>query len=468
MNIGYDQQGNEADSYNMSNGTSPPGEPTIMGAYVQDKIELEDLVLNVGVRFDRFDFGSEAPESWDNLYLSGPRIDHDPQPTYMNQYISANDDTSTPDVNEGDAAWAAEMADPTSDVLEQYNARATGKWGAVDPYTYISPRIGISFPVSDKTVLHAQYGKFVQHPILNRLYLSDSRFAANQTQGNMVESPNGALKPERTIQYEVGFAQQLGGFAAIDLTGYYKEVRDYTMLSNRNNATINGAEFSWAQFSNGDYGVVKGLSAALKMRRLNGVLIDVNYTYQTANGTGSDPSSNFMIAWTGENYPKSINPLDFDQRHTGSVMVDYQAGRIAGLFNLDLNATYQFGSGTAYTPSTLQSAVFGRGWYEPVAAINSGFQPWTSMMDLRINFGNIAGLGVSAYILVLNALNTENVVSVYPGTGSAGEDGWLNTSEGEVWLKGNPIGESFYEDRLRNPSRWQNPRMIRVGVAYSL
>ena len=90
------------------------------------------------------------------------------------------------------------------------------------------------------------------------------------------------------------------------------------------------------------------------------------------------------------------------------------------------------------------------------------------MMDLRINFGNIAGSGVSAYILVLNALNTENVVSVYPGTGAAGEDGWLETSEGEVWLKGNPIGESFYEDRLRNPSRWQNPRMIRVGVAYSL
>ena len=421
MNIGYDQQGNEADSYHEINGISPPGEPTIMGAYVQDKIELEDLVLNIGVRFDRFDFGSEAPASWDALYLSNGRIDHD----------------------------------------------ASG-YSKVDPYTYISPRFGVSFPVTDKTVLHAQYGKFVQHPILNRLYLSDSRFAANQTQGNMVESPNGSLKPERTIQYEVGFAQQLGGFAAIDLTAYYKEVRDYTMLSNRNNATIDGAEFSWAQFSNGDYGVVKGLSAALKMRRLNGVLIDVNYTYQTANGTGSDPSTNFMIAWIGENYPKSINPLDYDQRHTGSVMMDYQAGRIAGLFNLNLNATYQFGSGTAYTPSVLQSAVFGRGWYEPVASVNSGFQPWTSMMDLKINFGNIAGTGVSAYILVLNALNTENVVSVYPGTGSAGEDGWLETSEGEIWLKGNPIGESFYEDRLRNPSRWQNPRMIRVGVAYSL
>ena len=139
MNIGYDQQGNEADSYDFTNSITPPGEPVILGAYIQDKIELEDLTLNVGMRFDSFDFGSEAPASWDALYLSNGRIDRD----------------------------------------------ASG-YEKVDAYTYISPRVGMSFPVTDQTVLHAQYGKFVQHPILNRLYLSDSRFAANQTQGNTV------------------------------------------------------------------------------------------------------------------------------------------------------------------------------------------------------------------------------------------------------------------------------------------
>lgn len=421
MNIGYDQQGNEADSYDEATGTSAPGEPVIMGAYVQDKIELEDLVLNVGLRYDRFDFGSEVPDSWEMLYLNDGRIDHD----------------------------------------------ASG-YKTVDPYTYISPRLGVTFPVTDQTVLHAQYGKFVQHPILDRLYLSDSQFAANLTQGNMTVSPNGGLKPERTTQYEVGFAQQLGIFAAVDLTAYYKEVRDYTAMSNRTGARVDGAEFIWAQYQNGDYGVIKGLSAALKMRRMRGILIDVNYTMQWANGTGSDPATNFNIAWIGENYPTSINPLDHDQRHTGSVMVDYQAGRIAGLFDLGVNGLFQFGSGTAYTPSVMQSAVFGRGWYQPVAAVNSAYKPWTSTLDLRINFSNIAGTGVTAYVLVMNALNTVNVRSVYEGTGSAGEDGWLESSEGQTWVKGNPLGAEFYEDRLKNSGRWDSPRMVRFGLTYSL
>lgn len=421
MNIGYDQQGNEADNYDATTGTTAPGQPVILGAYIQDKIELEDLVLNIGLRYDNFNFGSEAPTAWDEIYLDGGRIDHE-----------------------------------------------TSGYSTVDPYTYISPRVGVTFPVTDQTVLHAQYGKFVQHPILNRLYLSDSQFAANLTQGNMTVSPNGSLKPERTTQYEIGFAQQLGAFAAIDITGYYKEVRDYTAMSNRQGAMVDGAEFSWAQYENGDYGVVKGLSTALKMRRMRGVLIDVNYTMQWANGTGSDPATNFNIAWIGDNYPTSVNPLDYDQRHTGSVMVDYQAGKVAGLFDLGVNALYQFGSGTAYTPSVMQSAVFGRGWYQPVAGVNSAYKPWTSTLDLRINLSDIAGTGLTAYVLIMNALNTENVNSVYEGTGSTGEDGWLATSEGQTWIKGNPLGASFYEDRLKNPGRWDTPRMVRFGLAYSL
>ncbi len=421
MNIGYDQQGNEADSYDFTNSITPPGEPVILGAYIQDKIELEDLTLNIGMRFDSFDFGSEAPASWDALYLSNGRIDRD----------------------------------------------ASG-YEKVDAYTYISPRVGMSFPVTDQTVLHAQYGKFVQHPILNRLYLSDSRFAANQTQGNMVVSPNGSLKPEKTTQYELGFAQQLGNVAAVDITGYYKEIRDYTMMANRDNAFIDGAQFSWSQYMNGDYGVVKGLSAAVKMRRTKGVLIDVNYTMQWANGTGSDPASFFNIAWIGDNYPTSVNPLDFDQRHTGSVMVDYRGGNFMNLCDLGINALYQFGSGTAYTPSTIQSAVFGRGWYNPIGAINSSFKPWTSTLDIRVEFDDIVGTGLTAYLLILNALNTENVVGVYEGTGEAGEDGWIASPEGQVWLKGNPIGENFYYDRLRDSSNWSNPRMVRFGLSYSL
>ncbi|MCH8012300.1 MAG: carboxypeptidase regulatory-like domain-containing protein [Candidatus Marinimicrobia bacterium] len=422
MNIGYDQQGVKTENYKKQTAAQAPGKPFIMGAYLQDKIELDDLILNVGVRLDYYDFNTEAPKTYDNLFLTKGRIDRD-----------------------------------------------KAEFKEVETYTYISPRIGFSFPVTDRTVFHAQYGQFVQHPILNRLYLSDSRLAANLTQGNMTESPNATLKPERTTQYEVGFAQQIGDFAAVDVTGYYKEIRDYTLLANRLGATIDGAEFIWAQFMNGDYGVVKGVSVGVKSRRVLGILADVNYTSMWASGTGSDPSTNFIIAWIGENYPKAINPFDYDQRHTGSVMVDYRGAKMLGLFDLGGNVLYTFGSGTAYTPSVIQSAVFGRDWYQPVAAVNSSYRPWTSSLDLKIDFERILGTGVSAFIQVKNALNTENVVSVYPGTGQVDSDGWLKTAEGQVYLKADPTTrETFYTDRLSNQGRWSSPRMVLFGLTYNL
>ncbi|UCH09512.1 MAG: TonB-dependent receptor [Fidelibacterota bacterium] len=421
LNTGYTLDGKENDKYNYARSAMPPGKPVILGFYLQDKIELEDMILNVGIRYDYFDFATDVPETYDYLYLKDGHID-----------------------------------------------RETSGFSVTKPYTYLSPRVGFSFPVTDQTVLHAQYGEFVQHPILNRLYLSDSRLAANLTQGNMVVSPNGKLKPERTTQYEIGFAQQVSDFAALDITGYYKEVRDYTLMKNRDNAFVDNAKFNWAQYENGDYGLVKGVSASLTVRRIRGLMARASYTLQWANGTGSDPITNWNIAWTGDQYPTAVNPLDYDQRHTGSVMVDYRTGQLFGLFELGTNALWRFGSGLAYTPSLQQSEVFGRGWYAPVAGINSGYGPWTSSMDLRLDLDTIAGSGVSLYVLVLNAFNSENVIDVYPTTGEAGTDGWLETPAGQVWLLGRPESASYYDDRLRDPGRWDNPRIVRIGLTYGL
>ncbi len=421
LNTGYTLDGEETEEYDFERGSVAPGKPVILGAYIQDKFELEDMILNVGVRFDYYDFGTDVPATYDTLWLTEGRLDRD-----------------------------------KSNFEEQ------------EPYSYISPRIGFSFPVTDRTVLHAQYGTFVQHPYLDRLYLSDTRLAANLSQGNMTQAPNGKLKPERTTQYEVGFAQQIGDYVALDITGYYKEVRDYTLLKNRTGSTLNGAIFSWAQLVNGDYGVIKGVSTSLTVRRVRGLMARGSYTMQWANGTGSDPATNWNVAWTGDEYPTSINPLDYDQRHTGSVMVDYRTDRLFGMFELGINALYRFGSGLAYTPSVKESDIFGEGWYQPVAAINSGYAPWTSMVDLRFDLDNLFGTGVSAYVLVLNAFSAENVDDVYPGSGEAGTDGWLEMPEGQVWQLGRDMGPTYYEDRLRTCGRWGSPRIVRFGLTYGL
>jgi len=417
-NLGYSVDGKESGV-----GFQDAGNPVILGAYVQDKIELEDLIVNVGVRYDYFNPNTQEAADWTDIYTKDGALD-----------------------------------------------RETSGFKDVEAYTYINPRIGFSFPVSDKTKIHAQYGKFTQHPILNRLYLSDTRLASNLTQGNMTVSPNPSLKPEQTTQYEVGLTQQLGGYAALGITGFYKEVRDYTMMANLVASKVNGALFNWSQYMNGDFGVVKGMSFNLNMRRVNGLMANAGYTLSFAEGTGSDPASNWNIAWTGDTYPTMINPLEYDQRHTGSVMLDYRLGTDGGLMaNTGVNLLYQFGSGTAYTPSLTESAIFGRGWYAPTAALNSAYKPWTSTLDLKIDRNiNVAGYGVSVYLLVLNVLDTDNVDEVFPGSGDAGNDGYLNTLAGKTWVSGNPDAVDFYNARLQDPRNWDAPRQIRLGLSFKL
>ncbi len=417
-NLGYSVDGKDSGV-----GFQDAGNPVVLGAYIQDKIELEDLIVNIGVRYDQFNPNTQEATDWASIYMSNGAVD-----------------------------------------------KAASGYRDVEAYTYINPRVGFSFPVSDKTKIHAQYGKFTQHPILNRLYLSDTRLASNLTSGNMTVSPNPSLKPEQTTQYEVGLAQQIGGYAALGITGFYKEVRDYTMMANIVGAKVNDALFSWAQYMNGDYGVVKGFSFNLNMRRVNGLMANASYTLSFAEGTGSDPASNWNIAWTGDTYPTMINPLEYDQRHTGSVMIDYRLGEDGGLLaNTGVNLLYQFGSGTAYTPSMTESDIYGRGWYAPTAAVNSAYKPWTSTLDAKIDRSiNIAGFDASVYLLILNVLDTDNVDEVYPGSGDPASDGYLDTYGGKTWATGNPDVVDFYNARLQDPRNWDSPRQVRVGINFGL
>ena len=449
-NIGYNIFGDQTDKYALDDHSQEPGNALQMRYYLSDKIELSDVVMNVGLSFESFNPNTYAPDSdgdgvgddagFDNLYTVNGRIDR-----------------------------------------SRAGADGTNKWEKVATERAIQPRLGFSFPVTDRTNFHAQYGQYWQAPPLVNLYLSDSRLAANLTQGNMTTSPNPTLKPEKTTSYEIGFSQQIGQQAALDITGFYKEVRDYLLMKNRTNSMLDGSEFSWAQITNGDFGVTQGFSLNVRMRRVKGFIADLNYTMMWARGTGSDPQSNFNIAWTGDTYPTIINRLDFDQRHTGSLMVDYRSPARSGLFaDLGANAVFTFGSGTGYTPSVKESAVYGRGWYTPVAAVNSGSLPWTKNLDLRVDKGiSIAGVKLNAYLLIRNVMNTQNVNAVYPSSGQAGEDGWISTPEGQTWLNSqktnypNVDAASLYHDQTNGPGfgadpRFGIPRMVRFGVEINI
>jgi len=424
----------------LDSGLDGAKHPVLGAFYVQDKIELSDLVLNLGLRADYMDARDKKPEDPYHIKLKEGKMDPD---------------------------------------------------GLVDTEgnLSISPRIGISFPVTDRTVFHAQWGKFVQQPELQYLYTGWDFFAGQLSQGNQVTVGNPDLKPVKTTSYEIGIGQQLGMNASLSITAYYKEIRDLIVLKNRTGA----APFVYPQYQNGDYGAVKGLSFTFRLRRTERVAANVNYTLQYARGTGSTSDSDFYITWIGnEYYPTFLAPLDYDQRHTLSGNVDFRLQPNDGpvLFgthpfgNMGLNVLAQFGSGFPYTPKRIGDTVFGARFLTafPVAATNSVYSNWSHHISLRLNKTlDYSGMQFDVYLWVVNVLGSkqpfnrknnqeEYLYGLYEATGRPDDNGWLNTPEGQKWIEDNhgERAEALYRARINNPYNWDEPRQIRLGVRFNV
>ena len=449
-NLGYNIYGDEWNgTYNQDDHMLAPAEPTQTRFYVQDKLEFKDVVVQLGVSFETIDTGAMAPDSdgdgygdsdgFNNLYFNRQRVDRN---------------------GDGNGNFV---------------------WKTVKKETATHPRIGFSFPVSDRTVFRANYGTHWQSVPMSFLYLSDSQLSADILAGNATASENPALKPERSTQYEIGIEQRIGAFASLKVEGFYKESKDYLTLANRTDAFTNtgGADTqqNWAQYQNGDVMVSQGLTTNFEMRRTRGLYAQANYTYSEARGTGSYGGQNFYITWIGtdDGYPKAMNLLDYDQTHTANVILDWRSPDATGaLANTGFNAVMSFGSGTRYTPSQIYSTVFENRWEFPEGPVNSGTMPTYTNLDLRVDRQvSLGALNANLYVSVFNALDSEQVNDVYHGTGNVAEDGWVATESGQQWLANrlaqNPDVDAaaMYQDNLAFPARWGAPRTVRVGLNIS-
>jgi len=449
-NLGYNIYGDEYQgSYQQDDHMLAPAEPTQSRFYIQDKLEFKDVVLQVGLAFETIDTGAMAPDSDGDGYGDSDGFNY----LYFDrQRVNRNGDGNGNHV-----------------------------WKKVKKETATHPRLGISFPVSDRTVFRANYGTHWQSVPMSYLYLSDSQLSADILSGNATASENPALKPERSTQYEIGIEQRVGSFASLKLEGFYKESKDYLTLANRTDAYTNtgGADVqqNWAQYQNGDVMVSQGLTTNFEMRRTRGLYAQANYTYSESRGTGSYGGQNFYITWIGtdDGYPKAMNLLDYDQTHTANVILDWRSPNATGaLANTGFNAVMSYGSGTRFTPSQIYSTVFENRWEFPEGPVNSGTYPVYTNLDLRVDRAiNIGGLVANAYVAVYNALDAEQVNAVYNGTGNVAEDGWVATESGQQWLA-NRLSQfpdidaaALYQDNLAFPSRWSRPRTVRVGLNVS-
>jgi outer membrane receptor protein involved in Fe transport len=449
-NYGYDVYGNEITDAGDING---PRQPVYWGAYIQDKIEYNDLVVNAGIRLDIFD----------------------------NDDIKFIDDPTTPTIIEG--------PDNPSVDANTFEYKATGIQ-KVKPFKALSPRLGFAFPVSDRTVFHVQFVKLIQSPSLNQLYIGRGSQGVNWSGGNFIPSPVGFdLDPERTTSYEVGFTQQFSDVAAFDISAYYRDIKGQIQVI-RQITTVNSIAKGYNTLANGDFATTRGFELSFRLRRTNRIQAQANYTFASALGTGSTGNSFVGSVENGTQLPTIISPLDFNQVHRGAINFDYRFGENDGgpiLERLGLNLLFTFNSGHPYTLSQGSIGQQGAGTgalvendprsRNPLEAIGASTTPWNFSIDMRLNKAlSVGPLTADFYIYVQNLLNTRNVLNVYGRTGNADNDGFLdnpNLSGAIINSYGPRYVDLYNKINIANGAAyrfvtgndlWGTPRQIRFGL----
>jgi len=421
---GYDSLGNESDNEGVFNETK---HPINLGIYVQDRFDWRGLIVNAGLRFDYFDYKAQKLK-----------------------------DLSDPFGGDG--------------ILDEADLEDSEK------FTRVSPRLGISFPVSDRTQMHINFGKFFQRPDLNRLYVGYDFFETRVSAGSYypIGSPN--LKPEKITQYEFGINHQLGDNTAFEVVAYYKDVTDLTQIFHQS-----AVPTAYDYYANTDYGTVKGFDFNLTMRRTRNVSLQMKYSLSYATGTGSYANTQFNIAWkNAQGAPKQTFPLDYDQRHSLIGIVDVRTGKGEGpkigdyfpLENFGLNTVIQLASGLPYTPTKIYDGVSPNASVQqiPTGSINSANLPWTFVIDMKMERTfKVGNYNLVPYLWIKNLLDRDNVLGVYEGTGEANTSGYLETAEGQIRAS-DPVYTEFasrYDFAQQNPKNYGNPRMIMLGLRMS-
>ncbi len=403
--------------------------PKTWSAYFQDKFEREGVIVNAGLRLD-------------HINVDTPALLRDSSP----------------------------LADgPFPDSLD--NADLVGN----KTYARISPRLGIAFPVDEKTQLRFNYGQFYQQPNLQDLYVSYRfiEYYLNQA-SYFVPFGNPNLKPERTTAYEVGIARQIGDRMRLDVTAYYKDVKDLVEVT-----SIPASPQGFSSYRNRDFATIKGLDVGFAMRRTRNLTASVNYSLSYAQGTGSVSNTQRNIAWTQSQPPKQTAPLDFDQRHKISINLDFALEHGRGpawngwrpFEDLGINLLYNVGSGTPYTPTTVFNEVtLASVSSQPTGPLNSRYGPWTQTIDVKATRGfQVGPTRLAASLWILNLLDTRNPINVYSSSGSATTTSWLNTEDGQTYLVNAATagldGLGLYRLAENDPGLFTNPRLVRFGIS---
>lgn len=516
-------------------------QPTYLAFYLQDKFSINSLLFSVGLRVDYFDahqdvlkdpylfrdaytvkdlkakgFGSEtllegASDDW-YVYVS--------QRSYYNENLTPeNMDVSVIGYRSGDN-WYDANGDLVTDPETELSLNTAGPilknkldetditkveadaFTSYSPNWSVMPRISFSFPVSDNSLFYAHYNIVTSRPTNLAINPITYMFIEDYST-SLINNPN--LKPQRSIDYEIGFRQKIGEKSALSLSAYYSEKRDQIQSFRYTGAYPT----TYYSYKNQDFGTVQGFTVSYELRRIKNISFRANYTLQFAKGTGSSASSNAAIIASGQPNLRTLTNLSFDQRHRIGATIDYRfdggvdyngpvtrtvkkgtntVREIKWFQNAGITLLFSAASGMPYSRSSTPNSTFVSGTTSRLkGTINGSYRPWIFQCDLRIDKtfmlnlygknakdkdGNSKGVKpgyLTVYLDVQNLLNLKNILYVYDYTGNPDDDGFLSAVEYQSIIEAQTDRSAFvnyYNMIMQDPYNYSQPTRVSLGIQF--
>jgi len=361
--------------------TSKPFTPITASAFVQDQVSYKGIIINAGLRFDYINSNSLARRS-----------------SVIGSFIPV-------------------------DFPDSFFTQATPKF-------QVSPRLFVSYPITDRSVFSVSYGVFYQMPQPTNMYdgFNTTRLRGNQALGD----PN--IDVQRTNQYQVGYNLQVNDEFAFDVTAYFKDI--YNQVGVRYIPTVPDA---YSEYSVGEYGSTRGVEFTLRKRPSSNFATSLNYTLASARGTASNVGSNLNATFsvdpfTGENiFPLTEYYLSSDVTHRliGDVTFFFMKDEGPEIFgvhplaNSSINLLGTFRTGTPYTKLNFNGIQVGEFNGERQPSFFNGFDlRFQRQFFMRDMLGDgVNDMSITFFADVFNVINRTVASGVFARTGNADFDG---------------------------------------------
>ena len=381
-------------------------DPVQYGLFASDRLDLGDVVLELGARWDYYNANA--------LFAKTPLFVSSAGPAYWNA-TSATDDT----------AYANSLA-RTFD-------QSVG-------HSSISPRLRVSFPITEQTGFRLSYSHQVQSPDFSTLATGINNDLSFTNTNDVVGRD---LDFGKSILFEFGVRHAFSQDLVLDVSAYNKDkVSDFAarvlpFADPRDTTRITSINV----LTNRDFGNARGIDTKLDVRVGTNLSTAVAYTFQVSKNTGSDPFSYLntfarQVSGLGDRTPppEAAQRTNDDRTHSlvGSVALqlptDYRSGTTMGTIFRDLGvfATFRVQSGLPYTQlinsgsgQTAPRLAFGLGGRVPEGqTLNAREMPWTKNVDLRLNKGiHVGRIDATLYADIRNLFNWRNIVGLFAETG---------------------------------------------------